>query len=137
MRPKTGIILIAVGILVLITGFFFYAKGGLDFMDYLYAVLIMLLLIGSIILGIRYTKSMKKGLPVKDELAQKIAWKSGYYTYMFSVWFAVALLWYSTFFVDKFSLPSIDSEQIIGLFVLVPGVIFLGLTFYLDKRGDI
>ncbi len=137
MKDKTSVFL-GIGITVLIIALLitFIAKAGQQSIyENLLYILVTLLIIGTSIIMIKRTKDLKKGLPVKDELIIKIAHKAGSYAYMSTMWLAVILLWYNTYFVDNFNLPLLSTEQLIGIIVLLPGVIYLTFFFIFNKKG--
>lgn len=139
MKDKYSLILglgIAIAALV---GLLFFLKNSseLEVIEYIYLLLILLIVAGTSIILLKKAKDIKVGLPTGDELTKKTTWKAGYYTYLFSVWVAVSLLWYNILVPERFGAPELSVEQVIGILVLLPGAFFIGLTFYLNKKGDI
>lgn len=112
-------------------------SGGVDVIEYLYFGLILVIVSITSVMLWKKAKDMKAGLPVEDELATKTTWKAGYYTYLFSVWVAVSLLWYNILVPEKFGVPELTAEQVIGIFVLLPGAFFLVSALYFNKKGDV
>ena len=139
MKDKLGMALgIGIGIAALV-GLLFFLKnpGKLDVIEYVYFVLILLILAGTSIILWKKAKDIKAGLPIEDELAKKTAWKAGYYSYLFSVWVAVSLLWYNIIIPERFGVPELTVEHVIGVLVLLPGAFFIGLSMYFNKKGDV
>jgi len=139
MKDKYGLILglgIAIAALV---GLLFFLKnsGELEVIEYIYLLLVLLIVAGTSIILLKKAKDIKVGLPVGDELTEKTTWKAGYYTYLFSVWIAVSLLWYNILVPERFGVPELSVEQVIGILVLLPGAFFIGLALYLNKKGEV
>jgi hypothetical protein len=38
---------------------------------------------------------------------------------------------------ERFGVPELSVEQVIGILVLLPGAFFIGLAFYFNKKGDV
>lgn len=72
-----------------------------------------------------------------DELTKKTTWKAGYFSYLFSIWVAVSLLWYNILVPDRFGVSELTVEQVIGILVLFPGVFLIGLALHLNTKGDV
>jgi hypothetical protein len=139
MKDKLGLAL-SIGIAIAaLLGLLFFLKnsGNLDAIEYVYFMLILLILAGTSIILWKKAKDIKAGLPVGDELAKKTTWKAGYYSYLFSVWVAVSLLWYNILVPERFGVPELTVEQVIGIIVLLPGAFFIVLAMYLNKKGDV
>jgi len=124
--------LVAISVLLYLS-----VAGNLEKIEYIYFVLIAVIVAGSTILFLKKTKAVKAGLPVDDELAKKVAWKAGYYTYIATIWLAVSILWYNGLGHDAFGFTPLTVEMTVGVIVLVSGVIFLGLAAYFNQQGDI
>lgn len=139
MKDKLGLALgIGIAIAALLGLLFFLKNSGkLDAIEYVYFMLILLILAGTSIILWKKAKDIKAGLPVGDELAKKTTWKAGYYSYLFSVWVAVSLLWYNILVPERFGVPELTVEQVIGIIVLLPGAFFIVLAMYLNKKGDV
>ena len=139
MRDKYGLILgIGIAIAALIGVLFFLKNSGeLAVIEYIYLLLVLLIVVGTSIILLKKAKDIKVGLPAWDELTEKTTWKAGYYTYLFSVWVAVILLWYNILVPERFGIYELTVEQVIGILVLLPGVFFIGLALYLNNKGDV
>lgn len=117
--------------------FFMGVAGNIDSIEYIYFALIITLVAGTIVLLIKKTRDLKRGLPVGDELSKMVVWKAGYYTYLATIYIAVSILWYNGLIGDIFGFTALSAEKTIGVIVLSSGVVFLGLSFYFNKKGDI
>lgn len=139
MKDKYSLILGLGLAIAVIVGLFYFLKnsGEFDVIEYIYLLLVLLILAGTSVILWNKAKDIKAGLPVGDELATKTAWKAGYYAYLFSVWVAVGLLWYNILIPERFGVPELTVEQVIGIIVLLPGAFFIGFSLYLNKKGDV
>jgi len=127
-----------VGVLVLLTmTLYLTAAGPLDFGEIALSILVLFMVVASLKLVIDRAREIKKGHAGEDEMSKRAGHKAGYFAYIASVWVAVALLWYNTFFVDEFAMPALDFGVVIGIIVLVPGIIFLMATFHFLRKGDV
>ena len=95
MKDKSVSIILGFGIAmaVLVGMLFFIANTGkLALIEYVYFLVMLVVLAFSFFILWKNSKDIKAGLPVSDELATKTGWKAGYYTYIFTVWLSVGLL---------------------------------------------
>lgn len=139
MKYKFGLAL-GIGIAIAaVVGFAFFLNdsGKFDAIEYVYFVLLLLMLAGTAMILWKKSKDIKEGLPVGDELTKKTTWKAGYFSYLFSVWIAVSLLWYNILVPERFGVSELTVEQVIGISVLLPGAFFIGLALYLNNKGDV
>ncbi len=139
MKNKYGLILVLGIAIAALVGLLFFLKNSseLAVIEYIYLLLVLLIVVGTSIILLKNAKEIKIGLPVGDELTEKTTWKAGYYTYLFSVWVAISLLWYNILVPERFGVPELSVEQVIGILVLLPGAFFIGLAFYFNKKGDV
>ena len=139
MKDKLVLVL-GIGIaLAALAGSLLFLKnsGKLEVIEYIYLLLVLLLLAGTSIILWKKVKDIKVGLPVGDELTKKTTWKTGYFSYLFSIWVAVSLLWYNILVPERFGVAELTVEQVIGILVLLPGVFFIGLALYFNNKGDV
>jgi len=139
MKNKYGLILVLGIAIAALVGLLFFLKNSseLAVIEYIYLLLVILIVVGTSIILLKNAKEIKIGLSVGDELTEKTTWKAGYYTYLFSVWVAISLLWYNILVPERFGVPELSVEQVIGILVLLPGAFFIGLAFYFNKKGDV
>ncbi|MBT9438072.1 MAG: hypothetical protein GAS50_02650 [Desulfobacterales bacterium] len=139
MKNKYGLILVLGIAIAALVGLLFFLKNSseLAVIEYIYLLLVLLIVVGTSIILLKNAKEIKIGLSVGDELTEKTTWKAGYYTYLFSVWVAISLLWYNILVPERFGVPELSVEQVIGILVLLPGAFFIGLAFYFNKKGDV
>lgn len=139
MKNKYGLILVLGIAIAALVGLLFFLKNSseLAVIEYIYLLLVLLIVVGTSIILLKNAKEIKIGLSAGDELTEKTTWKAGYYTYLFSVWVAISLLWYNILVPERFGVPELSVEQVIGILVLLPGAFFIGLAFYFNKKGDV
>jgi len=139
MNNKLTVVLglgVTVSVVVLLA-LFITASENLDLIEYIFIVLLIGLVIGSTLIVLKRTKDIKAGLPVDDELSNKISHRAGYYAWFASIWIAVGLIWYNSLIVDVFGVPELTTEQSLGTVVLLSGVIFLGAVFYFNRKDNV
>lgn len=139
MKYKFGLAL-GIGIAIAaVVGFAFFLNdsGKFDVIEYVYFVLLLLMLADTAMILWKKSKNIKAGLPVGDELMKKTTWKAGYFFDLFSIWVAVSLLWYNILVPERFGVSELTVEQVIGILVLLPGVFFIGSGMYFNKKGDV
>ena len=122
-----------VGLVSLILAIYLMGLANIDWM----IILTMFLVIGTTAIMLKNIKSIKKGLPISDELAKKVSWKAAAYAYFFTVWLAVFSLWYDTLISDLLGLPGLTVIELVALIVLVPGIFYIIMYFYFNRKGDI
>ena len=139
MKDKLSITFgIGIALLALLGMLFFFKNSGeLEVIEYVYFVLILLIVAGTSLILWKKSKDIKSGLPIGDELTKKTTWKAGYYSYLFSVWVAIGLMWYNIIIPERFGVPELTVEHVIGVLVLLPGAFFIGLSMYFNKKGDV
>ena len=128
--------------LALLGVFFFFAMSesmgeAVGISDTIMISLVIIMVILAAYLFSTRMKDVQKGLPAEDEMSKKISHKAGAYAYYASVLTAVALFWYNTFFVDNFGFPKLSFTEAMAVIALFPGVIFMLLALYFNKRGDV
>ena len=77
-------------------------------------------------------KAEKRDLPASDELAKKVTWKAGYYTWIFTIWLAIGTQW-----LDFFGLPELLARHVVAVLVLGSGMMFFVSYFWFNRRGDV
>ncbi|MFH1641972.1 MAG: hypothetical protein ABIC04_03660 [Nanoarchaeota archaeon] len=123
---------------ILLAGLLLYMiKAGINILEIVYALFIILMIGSSGYMIQKRKKDIKKGLPVSDELAKKVSYKAGAFTYFITIWIAVIALWYNGPIRDWLNLPELTLEYLVGIIVLGSGGVFLGLAFYFNSKGDV
>lgn len=83
----------------------------------------------------RKIKDRRAGYPDKDERTKILEGRAAYYTTLASLYFMLALLWYSFLGVDLFDLPALNASQVLIASMLVSAVLFAGLRWYFLRKG--
>lgn len=98
------------------------------------AILIILVLL----LRIKYqSEGVKSGLPIDDEMSKRIKERAGYLTYLITMYFVLALMWYNLFFVEQFDVPQIPMNYLIFGILFFMFIVF-GINWaILNKQGVI
>jgi ABC-type branched-subunit amino acid transport system permease subunit len=98
------------------------------------AILIILVLL----LRIKYqSEGIKSGLPIDDEMSKRIKERAGYLTYLITMYFVLALMWYNLFFVEQFDVPQIPMNYLIFGILFFMFIVF-GINWaILNKQGMI
>lgn len=122
----------AVSVMVFL-GVFAYAMavinyGTVDLSEVLLVMMAVVLAIGAIVVLKDKMKNVKSGLPAEDEMSQKSEHKAGYYAYLSSVWIALGTSWIG-------DIIQITVSQTVGIVILLPAMIFIGLMIYYRKKG--
>lgn len=128
-KIKLMLVFILVGLVSYAVALWFYnTKTSLDTSEYIIAAFVLIVVIFSLVVGVKKLKDMKKGYPSDDELSvrikQKAAAKS--FLYSFYLWLGIML-----FFNDEVLRSSIP----VGLGILGMGILFIGFWIYYSKNG--
>jgi len=101
---------------------------SLGIFEYVVAGSVLIIVLFSIIIGIKKIKDEKKGLVVEDELSNQIRQKAAASTFYLSflIWTMIAM-----FTVNS----DLDSEIPIGIGILGMGLFFIGFWIYYSKSG--
>ena len=83
----------------------------------------------------RKSESVKSGLPIDDEMSQKIKERAGYLTTLISIWFMIGLMWYNGLLVEDFGFPRILSRHLIFIILIFMLIVFFAIWFVLSRRG--
>lgn len=99
--------------------------GGLEIVIFL---LIMLFGIYAFVLHMKRHKEIVAGLPVDDELSERIKLQAGYNSFVVAMY-----IWFGLFLVKDLVA---DHDTLFGLGVLVPAVIYMFSRTYLGRSFD-
>lgn len=121
-------IIMSVLILIIILGYIIIAMkdNPITGLDQIILILIIILATIFLINSLKNTQNEKKGLPIDDELSNRIKYKAGYKTYMISMY-----MWLFIFLLkDKFP----NNEIMLGGGIMLSALIFV-ITKYIVKRN--
>jgi TRAP-type uncharacterized transport system fused permease subunit len=137
IKPGGAIFILAVVALWVAIVFVEMQHGPLDPIFLAATLPPLIIIVAVMILVIRkHTKSVKSGLPLKDEMSKRISYKSGYYTAMSAIWFLVAFMWYHMF-MEELGLPAILARHIIIIVLIFMLIVFSALRWHFGRKGDI
>jgi hypothetical protein len=108
--------------------------GGINLSEYSTILVIIVLVIGATWVLVDRMRSMRTGLPAKDEMTVKLSHKAGYYAYLASIYIALALMWYSNS-LEESKNAGLDAGQVGGAIILLSAIVFMGSYFYLSRKG--
>lgn len=128
-KTKTMLIIMLAGTVTFSAGLWAYSTmEPLGTFEIAIAVLVALIVIFSLVIGMKRIKDEKKGLTPEDELSKSIKQKAAATAFMYSfyLWTAIIL-----FMVDtKHSI-----EIPIGIGIMGMGLLFIGFWIYYSKTG--
>lgn len=128
-KTKTALIIMLAGTLTFVAGLWAYSTmSELGAFEYAIAGLVFLIVIISVIVGLKRIKDEKKGLTVEDELSKSIKQKAAASSFMYSfyLWTMIIL-----FTIDS----NLSIEVPIGIGILGMAFLFLGFWAYYSKSG--
>jgi len=128
-KIKLMLVFILVGLVSYAVALWFYnTKTSLDISEYIIAAFVLIVVIFSLVVGVKKLKDMKKGYPSDDELSVRIKQKAAAnsFLYSFYLWLGIML-----FFNDEVLRSSIP----VGLGILGMGILFIGFWIYYSKNG--
>jgi hypothetical protein len=108
--------------------------GGINLSEYSTILVLIVLVIGATWVLVDRMRSMKAGLPAKDEMTVKLSHKAGYYAYLASIYIALAFMWYSNSLEESGGV-GLDGGQTGGGIILLSAIVFMGSYFYLSHKG--
>ena len=83
----------------------------------------------------RLSKGVKSGLPVDDELSQRVKERAGYLTCLITIYFVLGLMFYHGFLVEDYGFPGLLVRHAMML-ILVFMIAVFGLSWYvINRRG--
>jgi len=80
------------------------------------------------------SKGVKKGLPMHDEMSTRIKHSAGYYSYIITIYFLLAVMWYHML-IEELSLPPILPEHIAFSTMAFMFAIFCVAYLIIKRRG--
>ena len=103
----------------------------------LIALVITIILVIALITWLRKRyREIKAGIPQKDEREMKIISLAGLRSFLISIYWLLAISWYSDLGVEKFNLPQFrDISQAVSFGILGMAV-FFGLSWLWYKRKE-
>lgn len=143
LNGGTVVLLLGIGSITLIVGSLaFYlpkitSSEDFDSTDYIFFVGLLILIVGTVLIAIAKQRDLNKGLPLDDEFTQKVGYKAGYYSWLITIWISVLVMLLQDLLADILDITELTIEHFTGIIVLGSAISFLGLSYYLVKRGEV
>lgn len=142
MKDKILVYGLGIGILLAVIGtLIFYGLGaslnGLDLPEYMIiSPVIILVLLATWTLKDRI-RSVRSGLPIKDEMSKKFEHKAGYYAWLATIWICLGLSWANEILVEDFGFSGLIARHMAFAILLLSALTFFILWFWFRRRGDV
>lgn len=133
-KLKVVLIVTMTGILALVASIVLL-PGDLSTTEMIMVLTAVVIAIGALYFVKDKMSAMKQGLPTDDEMSKKIVTKAGAWSYYFTIWLAVALLWTNNMYFKDVLGQELKAVHVIGAIVLIPGIFFIATVIVLKKRG--
>ena len=98
-------------------------------------IMTTIVLVGILVIWKKF-KDRKSGFPVADERTQKINGKAAYYALLMGQYFIIAYLLVNIVGREFFGMPEMEAGYPLIASLLVFNLTFLGLRWYLNRKGD-
>jgi len=124
-------LMITILIIFIVTlGFWFFKdwQNGKDIGSLALLTSLFIIIVFVVLMIFIMSKGIKRGLPMEDEMSKMAKLKAGYFSYLISIYYLLALGWFGD---DYFERPS----QATGVGILGMAIIFLVLWVYFNKKG--
>ena len=128
-KIRTMLILILAGTVTFTVGLWLYStQAELTAFEYGVAGAVLIIVLFSLVLGVKRMKEAKKGYPVDDELSIQVKQKAAAHSFTFSfiIWTMILL-----FMGDM----EVSHTIPIGIGIVSTGLLFLGLWAYYSHKG--
>ncbi|MCX6801540.1 MAG: hypothetical protein NT067_00350 [Candidatus Diapherotrites archaeon] len=79
-------------------------------------------------------KAAKAGLKFKDEMERKISNKAGYYSFIATIYFCLAIAWFSDY-LPSIGITGFEPRHAAELVILFSGLVFVISYLILDRIG--
>lgn len=109
----------------------------IGFSDLVIIFTVLALALGATWIMLQRARDIRAGFKPEDEMSKKAAHKAGYYAYISSVWTAVGMMWLNIFLTEEFGFPDFSTSFFVGAVVIIPGLVFIGLTLWFRKKGNV
>lgn len=113
------------------------SSDSVDSIEYVFGLVILILVAGTTLLAISKKRDLNKGLPIGDEFTHKVAYKAGYYSWLITMWVSVLVMMLQDLLEKILNINQLTIEHFTGIIVLGSGITFLALSYYLAKRGEV
>jgi arginine exporter protein ArgO len=126
-----SVLLLAVVLLSLAV---YFLSGPAADIPVLIPVVALLVVAGAGFMVWRRVKAAKAGLKFKDEMERKISYKAGYYAFIATIYFCLALSWLIEEF-PSMGITGFEPRHGPTLVLLFSGLVFVASYIILDRLG--
>ncbi len=95
------------------------------------------LVLGAFFIIQKKVRAVSRGLPVKDEMERRVSHKSGYYAFIASVWFSLAVMFYAGVGVEEFNLPALLPRHYPAVILAFTCFVFVVSYLVLERKGSV
>lgn len=99
-----------------------------------FSVLIVIIILATFLV-LKRAKAYKTGLPFEDELAKKVQWKAGYYTFLITIYVALGTAWYADS-LEEAGIP-LPARYVAYIILLASAILYFMFYLYLSRKGDV
>jgi O-antigen/teichoic acid export membrane protein len=126
---------VAVGItvvaLVMVTLFLYLMNSDIGLSEIFMVGTVLIIVVFAIYVIWDRLRNARAGLPVKDEMENKINWRAGYYGFIAAIWGAV----FGPTIIDILFGYELEGIRVTELVVLVSGITFVASYLYFRRKG--
>jgi cytochrome b561 len=109
-------------------------------MDLIWPITTVGIMVVGVLIGIlvvwRMLIDRRSGFPRQDERTQKVAGKAASYALLIGTYFTLGLTFVNLISLELFDSPILETGYALIASVLVYSLSFIGLRWYLDKKGE-
>jgi len=130
-KTKTALLLLVAGSITFTGGMWLYStKADITTFDLLAVVGLGVIVMLTIVVGLKRLKDQQQGLTVDDELSKRIKERAAAHSFIGSIY-----IW--TLLLLLFGDGEVPAEMLIGAGILGMALLFFGMWFYHSKKGII
>jgi uncharacterized membrane protein len=135
MKEKI-VVAFSVGLLavVLLSLAVYFLSGNAADIPVLIPVVALLVVAGAGFIVWKRAKAAKAGLKFKDEMERKINNKAGYYSFIATIYFCLAIMWFSDY-LPSIGITGFEPRHAAELVILFSGLVFVISYMILDRTG--
>ena len=125
----TGCVLLTIAVLL--------SAGTADLSELLMVIAALGLCAGALFLAKDKISALRKGLPTEDELSKKVTHKAAAYSYYFTIWLSIAIMWLDMLFFEDMLGHGLRAGQIVGMIVIFSGIFFIVTAILFRKYAKV
>ena len=109
-------------------------------MDLLWPITTVGIMVVGVLIGIlviwRMLRDRRSGFPTQDERTQKVAGKAASYALLIGMYSTIGLTFLNLISLEFFDSPILETGYALIASLLVYSLSYIGLRWYLDKKGE-